>query len=362
MSAVDINGRFLTQATTGVQRYAIEMVRSLEQRLQADADLRNRYRFRLVTPSNTTGNIPGLQHITQVARGRLRGQPWEQLELPRHTRDHLVLSLCNTAPVASHNVVTVHDAGVFAIPEAYSLAFRLWYQALLPRLGRGAVQILTVSNFSRDELSRRAGIPPSKIQVVHPGGEHIREIPADPGVFARLPVSPGAYLLAVGSRSAHKNHAAVFRAASLLGRMAPPVVIVGGSNSKIFSDQRGMKATNVYPAGYTTDAELRALYENAICLVYPSLYEGFGLPPLEALVCGCPVIVSRTASLPEVCGDAALYCDPQDPQDIARRIEAIQTPRLRDDLRLAGAERARCFTWHRASGALIGTLDQVQRQ
>jgi glycosyltransferase involved in cell wall biosynthesis len=361
VSAVEINGRFLTQATTGVQRYAIEMVRALDRRLAADTGLRNRRSFRLVTPSSANRTVPGLEHIPRIARGRLRGQLWEQLELPCHTRGRLVLSLCNTAPIASRSVVTIHDAGVFAMPEAYSTAFRLWYQALLPRLGSRALQILTVSNFSRDELSRRAGIPLSKIQVIHPGGEHIHHAPADLGVFSRLPVSPGSYLLAVGSRSGHKNHAAVLRAVSRLGRAAPPVVIVGGGNPRIFGDQGDVTAPNVHPAGYTTDAELRALYENAICLVYPSLYEGFGLPPLEALVCGCPVIVSRTASLPEVCGDAALYCDPRDPEDIARTIELIQAPRQRNDLRRAGPERARLFTWASAAEALVSNLDRVQR-
>lgn len=361
MSCVDINGRYLTQATTGVQRYAIEMVRAIDRRLQADAKLRDRHRFRLITPRGTEQTVSGLEHIPRVSRGRLSGQLWEQLELPLHTRHRLVLNLCNTAPVAARSVVTIHDAGVFAIPEAYSQAFRLWYRALLPRLGRRAVQILTVSDFSRNELSRRVGIPISKIQVIHPGGEHILEAPADLGVFSRLGVSPAAYLLAVGSRSSHKNLGAVLRAASGLGCNPPPVVTVGGGNTKVFSEAEGMSVANVIPAGYVTDAELRALYENAICLVYPSFYEGFGLPPLEALVCGCPAIVSNTTSLPEVCGNAVLYCDPRDPKDIARNIRIIQNSSRRDDIRLAGQERARQFTWCRASEMLLATLDRLQR-
>jgi glycosyltransferase involved in cell wall biosynthesis len=360
MSWVDINGRFLTQATTGVQRYAREMVRAIDRLLQHDPELRDRQQFRLVTPRGAERTVAALDHIPRISRGRLSGQLWEQLELPLYTRHRLVLSLCNTAPLAARSVVTIHDAGVFAVPEAYSPAFRLWYRTLIPRLGTRAVQILTVSKFSRDELSSRGGVPLSKIEVIHPGCEHILEVPSDLGVFARLPVSPGSYLLAVGSRSTHKNLAAVIHAAAALGSAAPPIVTVGSGNTRIFNNPEGVSAPNVHSAGYATDAELRALYENAICLVYPSLYEGFGLPPLEAMVCGCPAIVSNTASLPEVCGNAVLYCDPEDPTNIARNITMMQNPCRREELRLAGLERAHRFTWRHASEGLLRTLERVQ--
>jgi glycosyltransferase involved in cell wall biosynthesis len=116
----------------------------------------------------------------------------------------------------------------------------------------------------------------------------------------------------------------------------------------------------VYTAGYVTDPELRALYENAACFVYPSLYEGFGLPPLEAMSCGCPTLVARAASLPEVCGDAALYCDPRDPASIAQQIRClVDDTSRRADLRARGLARAREFSWDRSAGTLLKLVDDV---
>jgi glycosyltransferase involved in cell wall biosynthesis len=361
VKAVCINGRFLTQAITGVQRYATEIVRALDQRLAAEPALRNRYSFSLVTPRNGARSLP-LQQIPIVPAGRLRGQAWEQLELPLHARHRILLNLCNTAPVSVAGVVTIHDASVFAFPQAYSLPFRLWYRTLIPLLGRLSKLVLTVSAFSRGELNSRAGIPQEKVRVVHLGSEHVLQTPADARIFDRVPVQPGRYILAVGSRSPHKNLSGVLSAVALLGDDALPLVAAGGSNQKVFTSAARWPEGSFHPAGYVTDAELRALYENASCFVYPSLYEGFGLPPLEAMSCGCPTVVSQAASLPEVCGNAVLYCDPLNPEDIARQIRRfLREPGLRAEYRDRGIARARSFTWDRASAALLTFLEDIDR-
>jgi glycosyltransferase involved in cell wall biosynthesis len=359
MRFVDINGRFLTQAMTGVQRYAMEMVRALDHQLMVSGELRSRYAMRLVAPAHYDSPME-LRHIPTVSVGRLKGQAWEQLELPFHTRGRLLLNLCNTAPLALRTVVTIHDASVFAVPEAYSPAFLTWYRTLIPLLGRRAMRIVTVSRFSQLELSRRAGIPFGKMDVIPLGAEHILQQPADVGILGRLGIQPGRFILAVGSRSPHKNLGAVRTAMSRLESEGFPLVVAGGTNPRIFAPSEADGGT--FHAGYVTDAELRALYENATCFAYPSLYEGFGLPPLEAMLCGCPAVVARAASLPEVCGDAVLYCDPRDPDDMARSIRLlIQEPARREELRQRGRERARCFTWERASTALLGLIDQIQQ-
>jgi glycosyltransferase involved in cell wall biosynthesis len=360
MSFIDINGRFLTQTITGVQRYATQMVRALDQHLAGDESLRQRYQFRLVAPRQAAITDLALSHIPVVPAGRLRGQLWEQIELPKSAAHRLVLNLCNTAPLIANSIVTIHDASVYAVPEAYSYAFRSWYRVLIPCMGRRAVRIVTGSEFSRGELSRRAGVPASKIEVIPLGVEHILQAPADLGVFNRLPVQPQRYLLTVGSRSSHKNVAAVVQAISRMPAGRPPLVIAGGANPKVFRGSAGMNADNLHSAGYVTDAELRALYENAICLVFPSLYEGFGLPPLEAMACGCPAVVANAGSLPEVCGDAVLYCEARDPDDIGKKITMTQDPPLREELRRRGIGRARCFTWTRAAGKLLTLLDRLQ--
>jgi glycosyltransferase involved in cell wall biosynthesis len=359
MNRVDINGRFLTQIMTGVQRCGFEWVRELDRRLGQDPEFRSRYSFRLLTPHRIRSRPPW-KHITQVSVGRLSGHAWEQLELPLHTRGRLLLNLCNTAPVAIQTLTTIHDASVFAVPTAYSLAFRAWYQVLLPLLGRRSLRVITVSRFSQEELIRRARIPRDRLEVVPLGGEHILRSIADERIFSRLPVKPGHYLLAVGSRSPHKNFAAVIAAVS---RLDPPVtlVVAGGANSRIFDSNSGVPENGFHPAGYVSDEELRALYQHAIGFIYPSLYEGFGLPALEAMWCGCPCVVSNTASLPEICGNAALYCNPGDPDDIARQIRVLLTePDTREELRRRGLERARDFSWERSTDALLKVIEKVQ--
>ena len=134
------------------------------------------------------------------------------------------------------------------------------------------------------------------------------------------------------------------------------IVAAGGGNSRVFS---GMEVHDdkLVLAGYVSDGELRALYENAQCFVYPSFYEGFGLPPLEAMHCGCPVIVSNRASLPEVCAGAAAYCEPDDPADIARVMRRVLTSAaLRSEMRDAGLQRAALFTWRKSADRLEDIL------
>jgi glycosyltransferase involved in cell wall biosynthesis len=359
MKVVEINGRFLTQATTGVQRYAAQLLKALDRQLTKDAGLQSRYRLQVITPRTPPPRPFPLHHIPTIATGRLAGHGWEQLELPIHARGRLLLNLCNTAPLLGKTVVAIHDASVFAVPQAYSLAFRSWYRAMLPVLGKRALRVVTVSEFSRGELSRLAGIPTDKVEVIPLGAEHLLETPADTSVLARLPVAPGRYILAVGSRSPHKNLAAAIRAVAQLDSDGLPLIIAGGTNRRIFAGQGG-EVGRFHEAGYVTDGELRALYEHAACFVYPSLYEGFGLPPLEAMACGCPTVVSDIASLPEVCGNAAVYCDPRNPADIAARIRmVIQVPARQAELRQRGLARAREFTWDRAARALLDLIARI---
>ncbi len=357
MSRIYINGRFLTQQTTGVQRFAREILRAVDTLLASERSAR-KHSLALLTPPGATPPA-GLREIESRPVGRLQGQAWEQLDLPRYTRDGFSLNLCNTAPLrGSSTIVTIHDAGVFAIPEAYSRPFRTWYRLLHPQLGRRAVHMLTVSEFSRAELSRYLGIAGDRFTVIPNGGEHILRDPADKGILRRLGLSRR-YVLAVSSHSAHKNFAGIQAAVQHMRGQDFTLVFAGGANSRIFNPGEAPAGESVV-TGRVTDAELRALYENAECFVYPSFYEGFGLPPLEAMTCGCPVVVSRAASLPEVCGNAAVYCDPNDPADIGRALdEVLQSAELRSDLRRRGEERAAQFTWSHSGTALLHLLDAL---
>ncbi|MGH2403479.1 MAG: glycosyltransferase family 4 protein, partial [bacterium] len=168
------------------------------------------------------------------------------------------------------------------------------------------------------------------------------------------------FILAVSSQSVHKNFGGIWRALDYLKDQTFDTVVTGARNTRIFNDASPEVPGKARYLGYVGDAELRALYENAICLVYPSLYEGFGLPPLEAMACGCPVVVSPCGSLPEVCGDAAVYCDPHDPVDIARATATVMgDPTLRSTLKTRGMDRAKHFTWGRTASSLAAVIEEV---
>jgi glycosyltransferase involved in cell wall biosynthesis len=240
------------------------------------------------------------------------------------------------------------------MPMAFSRAFRLWYRVLVPLLGKVSRTVLTVSEFSRQEIASAFGVPRDKISVVVEGGEHILRIPADTTAIQRFGLSGRPYILAVSSMAAHKNFQLVLDAISCLGNPPFDVAIAGGANPRVFGVSGMVDCERVKWLGYVSDAELRALYESAICFVFPSLYEGFGIPPLEAMNCGCPVLASLAASIPEVCGDAALYFDPHDADELATLLLRVANDSaLCAELVMKGHERAAQFSWEMAARQIV---------
>ncbi len=348
-----INARFLTQKVTGVQRFSGEMV----QALAALAASGEGPALRLLAPPAAPGALGALP-VERV--GRRGGQAWEQLDLPRAAAGTMLLNLGNTAPLRRRGkqAVVIHDAGVFDTPESYSPAFRAWYRALhlaLPRLG---TRIVTVSEFSRGRLAARLRLDPARIGVIPEGGEHVLRDAADPRVLSRNGLERGRYALAVGTRAAHKNLAALREAALLLGSRGCTLAIVGAVDANVFSGAADVQGHAVRALGRVTDAELRALYENALCLLFPSRYEGFGLPPLEAMWCGCPVLAAHAGAVPEICGDAALWFDAEGPRSPAAAIaRLLDEPDLPARLRDAGLARAKHYSWDAAARRLLELLD-----
>ena len=371
MTTIAINGRFLSQKVTGVQRFAAEITRAAAA-LAASGDWPT---VHLLRPPGEAADPPGLP--TQTF-GRLRGQAWEQWELPRRARGSLLLSLGNTAPLLAgrRQAVVLHDAGVFDTPESYSAPFRAWYRTLHFALPRCGARLLTVSEFSRGRLAHHLRIDPARFGVVHEGAEHILRQPADPGVLARHGLAADGFVLVVGSRAAHKNLAGLRDAAGLLAARGLTLAVVGGAAAGVGVGGAaagvgvgGAAAGGVFRAaaapgsqavaalGRATDAELRALYEAARCLVFPSRYEGFGLPPLEAMACGCPVLSAPAGAVPEICGDAALWFDADGPRALpAVLARLLDEPGLAHDMRRRGLERAAPYSWRRAAETLLRLL------
>ncbi|WP_431269479.1 hypothetical protein [Dankookia sp. P2] len=193
----------------------------------------------------------------------MRGQAWEQSELPLRARGRTLVNLGNTAPLAAgrHQLVVIHDAGAFDTPESYSTAFRAWYRALHLALPRVGARIVTVSEFSRGRIADHLKLDPARIGVMPEGAEHILRAPAEAGVLARHGLVPGRYALVVGNPAAHKNLAALAECAGLLGRHGCLLAVAGAADPAVFRQGSEAAGEAVRALGRVSDAELRALYE-----------------------------------------------------------------------------------------------------
>lgn len=355
-----LNGKFLAQRTTGVQRFAHGIVNALDRSLQTRPC---GCKVELLLPPAATP-MEGLQVIRQRRVGRAGRSLtlWEQLDLPANARDGTLVCLSGSAPfLARHCIPTIHDAAVYLHPQAYSHLFVAWYRLLFAHRARRSPFVLTVSSSSARDLA--AHLPSTQFRVVPNSAEHIICHPADKSVMERLQLPPQGFLLAVGSLNPTKNFASLIDAyASSVVAERFPLVIVGAVNREVFRSSRAVtEHPNVRWAGAVSDAQLRSLYENAAVFIFPSLYEGFGIPPLEAMLCGCPVAASDASSIPEVCGDAVHYFDPRDHTTMKAAIELIlQSDAYRKSLIERGRQRAQKFTWDRSADCLRSALSEFR--
>ena len=357
-----INGRFASQQVTGVQRCAWELLHGIDRWLATDTGLAATLEVIVLLPRDALWDDQKFEVVTARRCGRLRGHAWEQLELPLYARGCRLLNLCNTYPIlASRPTVIFHDAAVFARPQGYTRAFVLWYRSLM-RVARwrSSIQIATVSQFSKQELAGLGRLPAERIAVIPNGIDHWQAVEPNWEVLERLGLRRGEYLLAVGSQNPNKNTGALLQAFQQLDRTDLQLVLVGAANKAVFGHVgwQNQYGERLVWAGYVDDAALAALYSGAACFVFPSIYEGFGFPPLEAMYFGCPVVCSRAASLPEVVGDAALLCEPQRPEFIAEAIRTVldETGR-RERMSRLGREWVRRYRWRTSAQALMTLVD-----
>jgi glycosyltransferase involved in cell wall biosynthesis len=352
-----VNGRFLSQTLSGVQRFAVEITDAMMRNWDAQA---NPQPVTLV-PQHPTSTATSL-HIE--ATGRRTGTLWEQTDLPRRASDGLLVNLGNTAPLLlKRQIIVIHDAAVFGAAESYSWKFRAWYKFMQRRVIAAGAHVVTVSEASRTEIARYFNLPKQSIGVISEGADHMHRIKPDPTVLTRHALTPNGFVLVVGNVAAHKNLAGLQIAARILAERDIPLVITGALNTAIFSgNAQGFPQPARY-IGRVSDHELRALYEAAACFVYPTRYEGFGLTVIEAMACGCPVVASGIPALRETCDDAALFCDPDSPDDIARQMcRVLDEPELVSRLRSNGDRRASSLTWENAARSLTAIALDLAHQ
>ncbi|WP_395308426.1 glycosyltransferase family 1 protein [Mycobacterium sp. AMU20-3851] len=348
MTTLHVNGKWLAQRLTGTQRYAGEIVHAILREDSVD----------LVVHVPAGATVPEwLTHPRATIRiAPVKGVVFEQLYLPVVTAGRLLLNFAGPAPLLKkRQLVTMHDATPFRHPHTFRRAFVWFYYVSYFLLGRRADRLVTVSHFSAAELDDVLGIPAERFTVAGCAADALVGItPARPDLDGLT----GPFYLMVGTMARHKNLTAPVTAVAESGRT---VVVVGASgNQQVFSDAAPLNGRAVI-AGRLSDAELSWLYRNAAALVFPSKYEGFGLPPLEAQSLGCPVLSSAAASLPEVAGAGAVYFDPDDPQTLLAALDRLESdPALVAELRRLGSENASRYRWQSSARAVLDTLGAAQ--
>lgn len=262
---------------------------------------------------------------------------------------------------AAKRVVTIHDVYHLAFSDTLSRFQKGYARIMMNRAVRLSDAVITVSEFSKKELVKYTNCDPAKITVIRNGVKQQTVLLDDGLVRERYQIASGPYILFVGNVKPHKNLLTLLKAFKALPEglfRHHHVVIVGKMDGMITGDSEVLKWINedqtlshkVHFTGIVNDKELDTLYTNAALFAFPSYYEGFGLPPLEAMVNGCPVVSSNATSLPEVCGDAVLYFDPKDVDGLVKAITSILTdPDLAQSLREKGYERVKQFTWERSA-------------
>lgn len=340
---VFINLRSQSAGLRGVQRYTAEVWRRLADRVVT------------VAPRRPMHGVQG--HL------------WEQTVLPGKIGDALLWSPANTGPLrVTNQVLTICDLGSLEHPEWYSLLFATWYRWLTPELLRRVRQVITISRYSQERILALAPIDQSKVTVVYPGvGDSFNPQPADEIARVRreLGLQTPHYLLSLAAIEPRKNLRRVLAAwSSCVARLPDDIwlVIAGASAPRnVFrSFEMGELPPRVHFAGFVADADLPALYSGALAFVYVSLYEGFGMPALEAMACGTVPIVSDNTSLPEAVGDGGIYVDPFDPDQIAAAIErVVDDSALRATLRARAVQQSRRFSWACAAAQTWAVLQEA---
>ncbi len=366
---IGINGRFLMAKQTGVQRAAYNMVSALVRN-----DRCNSY-FIFTGEGESVKrdwDFPNVTVVTSHLRAgeTLRNMLWEQITLPRLAKAYkvdLLHSPANMAPLfySGKSVIHIHDLCFIVNPHWYSFAFRNWYRFVIPHIVRKATHVVTNSNNSRNDLMQYCGVSSEKVSLVYWAVDE-SFLQEQAGQVDEVDRPRKDYILYVGSLEPRKNIKRLVEAYIALRKAHPSLktklVLIGGE-SPLFADLslviREFRE-DVILKGFVNEAVLREYYRDANLVVYPSLYEGFGLPPLEAMASGTPVLVSQNSSLPEVVGDAALSFDAVNVAELQSSIyKVLSEPQLRQQMILAGYKQVRRFSWDRVCRNILGIYNRT---
>jgi len=349
-----INGRFLTQKITGVARFAFELCKVFQ---EMDVE------YTLLIPKNQKIEIEN--NFTCLSIGKYQSHLWEQVDLPKYLKSvgkPLLINFSGLGPLFYDNqIITIHDLSFYVEPKWFSFSYRLFYGCLTPIVAKKSKAIITVSNFSKSEIQKFLKVPSEKITVVY--NSISQNLKNNHDSIQATSDTAKKYILAVSSLDPRKNHQKLIEAfeSDLFDNYYLYLVGKGASHFNINLKENNNERLKFL--GYVSDNELMELYSGAEVFIYPSLYEGFGVPPLEAMINKCPIIVSNIAPLREVCQDAAYYIDPNDVRSIINGLnEVINNTELRIRLSKSGFARANEFSWTTSGTKVIELIKKISHE
>jgi glycosyltransferase involved in cell wall biosynthesis len=329
---VVVNGRFLTRRVSGVERFGCETLRLIESRCRVEKPKRN---------------LNGMA-----------GHLWEQFILPGRINSNSVLwSPANSGPLfVRDQILTIHDLSPLEHPEWFQPNYAAWYRLLLPMMMRRVRRIITLSGFIAKKIVRRFSLPAEKVVTIPAG--------VDTSKFHPLDVSSGMgrYILFVGTLEPRKNIPGLLKAWDEIKGQHPEVeLVIAGTSGRVFRESSYPDETDrVRWLGYVPETDLPGLYTGADLFILPSLDEGFGLPALEAMACGTPVVVSDGGALPEVVGEAGKIYHLSNPFGLNNALnECLFDADLRHSLKEKGLARAKLFSWSSTAGSVWECLNET---
>jgi glycosyltransferase involved in cell wall biosynthesis len=354
----------------GIGRYARGLVRAL-----ARLDTENEYVLLVVGRPKEEGTFPpNFKPRYLPLSPHWATILWQRLQIPFpadlltgpldlfHSPDYVLPPLRG-----GKRVLTIHDLSFLRYPEGADPRLRWYLTQAVPRSIGQADLVLADSLNTKSDLIELLGVEAGRVEVLYPGvEERFRPLDEESLVPVQARYSLDfPFILTVGTLEPRKNHVGLLHAYSLLKGRCPHRLVIAGGKGWLYEDifqevERLGLEEMVFFLGYVPEEDLPALYNLADLFVFPSFYEGFGLPPLEAMACGTPVVVSDLSSLPEVVGDGALLIPPQEIEALAEAMEkALSDPSLREELRSKGLERAKRFTWSEAAKRLLTIYEQM---
>lgn len=340
LNGIIINGRFLTHRITGVERYAREICAELDKLIKPDE-------LTMAVPPETE-DIPEYKNIKVVRIGKLHNRMWEHISFPRYVKKQkaISLNLCNVAPLPDPGIVCIHDVKIKARPHDFSKKFLMWYNFLFTNECKRAKAIITVSEFSKRELMKYYDVPEEKITVIPNAWQHYMKVGYDEQALVKYGLEKNGYFFSMCSLEPNKN----FKWIAEEAKKNPDKIfaVAGSINKTVFANGMGFECPeNMKLLGYVSDEEAKTLMRDCKAFLFPTFYEGFGIPPLEALAAGCKnVVVSDTEVMHEIFGGYVSYINPNCYQFLDRvNIDIMQNERLLEK-----------YSWKKSASLLLKLL------